>query len=245
MAVSLRPPAGKPVVGVVVLQGETQVNPEDDVVLIRNIKLLSTTFPSLDSASVDQMDQLARTFLPSTVSMSMRRLVACVPKSQSVPTVPVRNDPPRIYISERPAILLFVDGQPEYAGVPGTNLAFVVNTEWPLFEDKSTGAYYLLVNRQWMTANALDGPWSPTTKLPGDMDGLPKDSQWSSLRTVIPPAPSGDTVVPTIFYSNVPTEVILFNGAPVYAKIPGTRLTYVTTLPVTYFSIRPASSITI
>jgi hypothetical protein len=239
MAFSLTPAAGQPAVGVAVLQGVTEVNHEDDMVLIRNIKLLSTNFPSLDSTSADRMNQLARTFLPPTVSISMRRLVASVPKSQSVPTVSVRNDPPPIFVSERPAILLFVDGQPQNAAVPGTNLEFVVNTEWPLFEDKSTGAYYLLVSRQWMTANALEGPWSPTGKLPGDMDRVPKEWQWASLRSAIPPPPASDSVVPTVFYSNVPAEVILFNGAPIYGKISGTRLTYVTNTPSDVFFYTP------
>jgi phage major head subunit gpT-like protein len=40
------------------------------------------------------------------------------------------------------------------------------------------------------------------------------------------PPPSGG-IVPAVFYSNVPAELLLTDGAPVYSKIDGTRLLYV------------------
>jgi hypothetical protein len=43
---------------------------------------------------------------------------------------------------------------------------------------------------------------------------------------VPPPAPSG--AVPRVFFSTTPAELILLRGTPVYSKIPGTSLLYVT-----------------
>jgi len=226
-AFSLTPAGGKPVLGVFVAQGQTDVDNDNKTVLISNIRLLSTNFPSLDPASTAQMDQLLRTFVPPTVTISLHRLVAVVKKAEAVPSVPVRNDPPAIVVSYKPAILLNVDGEPTLGDVGKTKLKFVINTTWPLFLDPGTSTYYLLAGQQWMTAGSLDGPWSPTAKLPKEMSKVTEEAQWSSLRSVIPP-PASSGIVPMIFYSSQPAEMILFDGRPVYAQIPGTQLVYAT-----------------
>jgi hypothetical protein len=226
MAFSLTPAGGKEVVGVVELQGHTDIDNDNKMVLITNLKITNTYFPSLDPAGSAQMDQLIRTFLPPTVTISLHRLVACVKKPDSTTGVPVNNDPPAIVVSYRPGILLEVDGEPVRAEIPKTKMEFVVNTSWPLFFDPSKSNYYLLVNQQWLMASSLDGPWSPTAKLPKDMSKVPEDPQWTALMKVIPPPADSSGVIPVVFYSNRPAEIILFDGKPVYSPIPGTQLVY-------------------
>src|ERR1022692_132113 len=128
MAFSLTPAGGKQVVGVVELQGHTDIDNDNKMVFISNLKITKTNFPSLDPATAAAMDQLTRTFLPPTVTISLHRLVAVVKKAESGPGVPVKNDPPAIVVSYKPAILLGVDGEPVFAEVPKTRLKFVVNT---------------------------------------------------------------------------------------------------------------------
>jgi hypothetical protein len=239
-AFTITPPAGKQVIGVAVLHGTTVVDPENDLVTVGPLTITSTNFPSLEPASTTQMDQLLRAFIPPSVNISLRRLIASVPKKGSTTrTVELRNDPPAIFVSNRPAILLFVDGQPQYAAIPNAKLEFVANTTWPLFFDRKNSAYYLLVDKQWMTASALEGPWTPTNKLPKEMDKLPNDPEWASLKNRgIPPPKPTNAPLPTIFFSKAPAEVILFDGPPTYAPIPGTKLTYVvnTTSNVFFYS---------
>jgi hypothetical protein len=229
MAIELTPSGGKPAVGVVVLKGETQVDNDNKMVLISNLKIVETHFPSLDPASAAQMDQLTRTFLPQTVEISLQRLVSCVPKKESVPGVQLKNDPPLIFVSYKPAILLDVDGQPVAVPVQKTTLDYVVNTHWRLFFDKTRSEYYLLAGTQWLRATNLSGPWTAAATLPTDMKKFPKEAQWADLKNFIPPPPAKpDTVVPTVFYSTSPAEIILFDGLPAYAQIQGTQLLYAT-----------------
>lgn len=228
MAFSLTPAGGKEVVGVVELQAHTEVDNDKKMVVITHLKILRTNFPSLEPVRAAQMDQLLRTFLPTSVSISLHRLVACVPKPDSVPGVPVKNDPPAIFVSYAPAILLALDGDPVLADVPKTSLAFVVNTTWPLFYDKPKPSYYLLIDQQWMTAAGLAGPWSTTLKLPSDMAKMAGDPEWAALKKVIPPPVVPKGVIPGVFYSNRPAEMILFDGKPAYSSIPGTQLSYAT-----------------
>ena len=227
MAISITPRGGKPTVGVVVMHGVTSVNSETQMVLISNLEIRSSHFPSLSSDEAATMDQLVRTYVPPTVWISMQRLVACVPKPAAAPTgVPLKNDAPPIFVTNRPAVLVSTEGQPLFAEIPKTKLQYVINTEWALFYyDKS--AYYLLAGERWLTAANLAGPWSPVTQLPKDMNNLSKDPQFASLASFIPPAAaSTNDVIPRVFYSAVPAVVILFDGPPVYSPIPGTQLVY-------------------
>jgi hypothetical protein len=226
MAISITPAGGKAVVGVVVLHGWTSVNSETQMVLISNLTIKNTYFPSLDAAGAAQMGQLVTTFLPPSVWISMQRLVACVPKPAAAPTgVQLNNEPPQIFVSYQPAILLGIEGQPELADIPDTKLKYVVNTNWAAFVDKE-GEYFLLVGDRWLASQSLQGPWSTATRLPHDMDKVVKDPHWASLKNFVPLHPSSGSVVPTVFYSTAPAVVMLFDGQPVYSPIQGTQLAY-------------------
>ena len=81
----------------------------------------------------------------------------------------VRNDPPAIYFSFKPAILLQLNGDPVKVPVANSKLDFVVNANWPLFLDKSTSKYYLFNGAGWMiSANPTMG-WNPTGVLSPEM----------------------------------------------------------------------------
>jgi hypothetical protein len=233
MAVSIRPKTGQPTVGVVYLRARTDANLDTRNVVLSQLEITSTRFPSLDQANAAAMDQLVKTFLSSnvTLNISLDRLLAELEekKQDSEPVVPVKNDPPKIFVSySANAILLLVDGELVRAPIEKTNLEFVVNTNWDLFFDKGTSKYYLLYEKLWLTAASLEGPWTTTTKLPADMTKIPDQPNWADVKKAIPPSASAGTTAPKVFYSNVPAEIITFKGKPVYAKIPNTQLSYAT-----------------
>src|SRR5437016_2066565 len=228
MAVSLTPKSGKEVVGVVEMKGHTDIDNVAKVAIITNPQVTGTYFPSLDQATKEKMEQLFKSFVPSTVSISLHRLIASTPNKETPAGVQLNNDPPKIFVGYRPSILLSVDGEPVLSEVPNTNLKFVANTQWPLFFDPGNSTYYLAVGQQWLATNSLERPWSPTKKLPPDMSKAPQDKQWSALKKFIPPSTKSAGATPAVFYSDKPAEVILFNGQPVYAQIPNTQLEYAT-----------------
>jgi hypothetical protein len=239
MAVSLTPKDGKEVVGVVEMKGNTDVDNVSKVVIITDPEVTGTYFPSLDQATKEKMDQQFKTFVPPTLSVSLHRLIASVPKQEAPAGVQLNNDPPKIFVGYRPSILLSLDGEPVLSEVPKTNLKFVVNTQWPLFFDSENSSYYIPVGQQWLTANSLGGQWSPTKKLPRDMSKVPQDKEWSALKKIIPPPAKSEGVTPVVFYSDKPAEIILFDGQPVYANIPDTQLTYATNTDSVVFVFTP------
>jgi hypothetical protein len=241
MAFSLTPKGGKEIVGVMELQAQTDVNVDDHSVLISNFKIKEVKLPGLDPEKTSQVDQAVRSFLPPdhTVVMALDRLVASVEKSQAPAPVPVQNDPPAIFVSNTPAILLNVDGEAVPADIAGTNLGFVVNSNFPLFfEKESPKDYYLYTGEQWLKSASMEGGWAPAPKLPGDFSKVANDPKWAQMKKPIL-SPSAKGKPPTIFYSNKPAEVILFQGQPAYAQIPETQLSYATNTDADLFIYNP------
>jgi hypothetical protein len=241
MAFSLTPKGGKEIVGILELQAQTDVNVDDRSVVISNFKIKEVKLPGLDPAKASTVDQMVRSFLPPdhTVVMALDRLVASVEKTQAPAAVPVQNDPPTIFVSNTPAILLNVDGEAVRADIAETNLGFVVNSNFPLFfEKESPKEYYLYTGQQWLKSASMEGGWAPVPKLPGDMTKVANDPKWAQMKKPIL-SPSAKGKPPTIFYSNKPAEVILFQGQPAYVQIPGTQLSYATNTDADLFIYNP------
>jgi hypothetical protein len=239
MAISLTPNSGKTVVGVVEMKGNTNIDNVAKLVTITNPEITGTYFPGLDKPAAEKMEQLFKTFVPSNISISLYHLIASMPKKEAPSGVQLNNDPPKIFVEYKPSILLSVNGEPVLSEVPNTNLKFIVNTQWPLFFDEGNSTYYLAVGQHWLTASSLAGQWSPTKKLSPDMSKVPQDKQWSALKKFIPPPANPKGAAPDVFYSDKPAEVILFDGQPVYAKIPDTQLEYATNTNSVVFLYTP------
>jgi hypothetical protein len=228
VAFSLTPQGGKQVLGVASGQADTIVDKDNHTAYLRDIKITSARFPSLDADAAAKMEQLLKKLAPKGGEpMSIDRIMADLEKKKiAAKPVAVENNPPAIFFSSKPAILLMVQGDPVLGPIENTGLKFLVNTNWNVFFDEKEKTYYLLVENGWLSAAALDGPWKPTHSLPKDMAKLPATENWAAVKKMVPPPPPSGTV-PEVFFSNKPAELILFKGQPVYTKIPKTNLLYI------------------
>ncbi len=241
-AFQLTPAGGKQVMGAATMSGTTNVDNDTHTVVIYGIQVLNTYFPDLDPATSAKMETLLRTFIPPVFNISLERIVSYVPKPQSVKTVELKNDPPFIFVNYSPAILLSLDGEPVRADISEAKLKFVVNTTWPLFFEPSQSQYYLLVGNLWLTAGDLHGPWSQTMKLPKEFKKIPNSGKFAEVTKAVPPPQVSKPIIPQVFYSTVPAEVILFDGQPTYTPIPGTRLMYADNTSSPVFLYTPAQT---
>jgi hypothetical protein len=228
-AFSITPKAGKATVGVVSFHALTDVDKDNRTVYLHDIQYTNVRFPSLDTPAASKMEQLYRSIAPhDAVPLALDRLMADLDQTKrSAPAVAISNQPPAIFYSTSPAILLAVQGQTVLADIPQTDLQFVVNTTWDVFFEKSKKQYYLLANNIWLNAASLQGPWILTRTLPKDMTKLPAGENWDAVKKLVPPSPSS-AGAPQVFFSSTPAELVLFNGAPVYRRVDGTRLLFVT-----------------
>ncbi|MDF2191589.1 hypothetical protein [Paraflavitalea sp. CAU 1676] len=228
MAFALQPKSGQPIMGVASVTCNTIVDKDTRTAYLRDVTYTDVRFPSLQGDSVQLMGNLFRQLAPTGGDpVAVDRLLADMhqhePQAQGVA---LNNEPPTIFYSAGPAILLMVEGEPVYAPIEKTGLQFVVNTNWDLFQEKKKKDYFLLVDKNWYTANDLKGPWTYTQALPEDMSKLPAGQNFDEVKKLVPPPPPAGTN-PQIFFSDKPAELIQLKGAPVYSKIPGTQLLYI------------------
>lgn len=216
---------GKPVAGVVDVAGTTSTDLDSRAVLIHDIKITAARFPTLPSTEAPPMEQLLRkTFPEKSMTVGLDRLAASVEKTKNPPSLDLKMDPPAIFVSTGPAALLMVEGEPVLAPVTGTNLQFVVNTNWDLFFDKGTSAYYLLAGGAWLSAPKLGNEWTLAGEVPDDFEKLPKGDQWDHVKKALPAKIEKGMEVPQVFFSTKPAELISFNGSPVWEEVEDTHL---------------------
>ena len=236
VAFSLTPKGGKQALGVASIQAGTVVNKETRTVVFHDVQVNDVRFPSVDDADEAPLQTLFRELIPKGPQpISVDRLLAELDKDKlQAEAVPLKNDPPEIFYSASPAILLMVQGEPVLAPIEKTDLQFVVNTNWDLFFEKSKKHYYLLATSAWLTAPDLKGPWTQTQTLPKDMAKLPSGQNFDNVKKAIPPPPPSGAV-PKVFYATGPAELVLTKGQPVYAKVAGTQLLYATNTENDFF----------
>ncbi len=241
-AISVTDPGQKPVLGVISWRAETISDLSTQTVYISHIVVLDARFPSLDAAQAAAMQRRVHQIYPTmTLTIGLPRMIASL-EHVNVPVQSVAGgtQPPKILVSMSPAIVLMVDGKPVLAPIQGMTLQYVVNTNWDLFYDNS--GYYLLNGRVWLTSKALPGPWIATTKLPPDMAKLPPKQNWDDVLKAIPPTARSQT--PTnVLFTDKPAELLVFKGKPVYAKIPGTGLSYATNTDSKVFLHQPDNQV--
>jgi hypothetical protein len=224
-AVSITPPgAPAPILGTIELTLATRTDAATDNVYFSDPHLVSSHFPTLDTAQAAHVEEQIRNGLPDiqTQPVPLQSVLLSL-KDQAQPAgVPLENQPPEIFSSDKPASLVIFDGEPVLAPVGQTGLSFAVNTNWDVFSDGKD--WYLLNNGLWMSAKAYGGPYQPITSLPPAFSKIPADKNFEGVRKAIPPKPGRPAVVPVIFVSTKPAEIIVTNGPPQFVPVTGTSL---------------------
>ena len=119
---------------------------------------------------------------------------------------------------------------------------FSVNTNWAVFQDKNTGTYYLQDQASWLQAQNASGPWSAAGTLPASLSSLPNNGEWTDVTKNIPGMSWGPGMVPQVFVSETPAELILVDGPAELQQIPGTSLSWVTNTESDLFFYTPTST---
>lgn len=228
LAISLTPSGGDPVLGVAEVIGETTTDQDTRTVVIRNIQIVSSRFPSAKDEDAIRLEALLKeNFAAAPLTVSLDRLLAGLKLAEgAADTVEVKMDPPPIFISSTPAMMLTVEGKPVLAPAEKTGLKFLVNTNWDVLFDEAAGTYYLLSGDEWLSAKNLAGPWNLAESLPEAVSQLPDDDTWKHVKDETPWTIRKGMIVPKIFYSDKPAELIIFQGEPVWEKIEGTGLSW-------------------
>ncbi len=174
----------------------------------------------------------------SVTLISLDRVLACMdPAKQPLQRkAEINLDPPKIFYSSTPALLVILIGQPKLQGVEAdrTDLMFVVNTNWDILYDTASKQYYMLDGDGWLTtSDLLKGRWTVANQVPLSFYSLPSDENWADARASLPGKPA--KAAPKVLVSTEPAELIVTAGVPEFASIPSTRLMRVLNTESTLF----------
>jgi len=227
--------ATEPTFGVIWLSARTDVDKTSRLVALENLEITKTSFPSSPEKANEWRAALQRVLPETCRTIALDRLESELAVQQEVArgsAAPLRNNPPHIIFSTRPAILVLIDGQPVLRPA-GNGVERVINTRPLLLRDGDR--FYLHVFDGWMQASTLTGPWSVTktsAALAAAMQSAVAANQVDLLNGVsadsTAPAPSlASGPVPDIYVSTEPAELVVTDGAPDYVPVDGTQLLYV------------------
>ena len=158
--------------GVAEIEAETVVDQENRVVaLLPKLRILR--FPNTSDSEANSLRRTVDELYPQRghLTVSLDRILPYLDpaKQPQQQAVELNLDPPKIFFSSRPAILVMFMGEPQLQPVvkDRNDLMFAVNSNWPVFFDASGQRYYLLNGDNWlMAADAVKGPWTPAGALP-------------------------------------------------------------------------------
>ncbi|MBO3707828.1 MAG: hypothetical protein J5X21_15715 [Candidatus Accumulibacter sp.] len=218
--------------GVIWGSARTAIDRTTRSVTVEDLKLTRARFPTLADNGLDYLNQL-RGALPAAMgSMSLDLLQGQLAAAQTVKpkSVAVSNEPPRVIVSQSPAILVPIDGSPVIRLVAGSRFERVINTQALIVRPRQGSIWYLHVYDGWLAASALDGPWLPAGEAPPGLADLARQLAGKGLVDLLDggpkasPKPSLANGVPTIHVSQTPAELIVFKGQPNFVPITGTGL---------------------
>ena len=154
--------ASKAALGTIKGESATSVSTAQRLVSLSEIRITESNFSTLQRDQVrTAVEEISAAVRPDDRLLALDRVLANLDKSQIIPknVDGVKADPPPIFFSKTPAVLVNVDGDPIWSSIQGNDLRFAVNTNWDLFEHTPTKTLYLRATDTWPKAPALQGPW--------------------------------------------------------------------------------------
>jgi hypothetical protein len=210
--------------GTIKAEADTAVSLETRLVHFTPLQITQPNFPSLAREQVRDLTAEINEAIPDDERViALDRVLESVDKSQILPknVDGVKADPPTIFFSKTPAVLMVLDGDPIWSPIRENDLKFAVNTNWDLFSHEPTKTFYLRNNDAWLKATDLKGAWSPAGKLPESFSKLPADANWKDVKDNLPGKSVSAKNVPKVLYSTAPAEMILLRGEPTYLAVQG------------------------
>ena len=235
----------KPAMGTITLNADTSVALAERLVKFSTIKITATNFPSLSKEQTQEIvTEIDKVIPDEDRTIALDRVLAQVNNSLINPknVDGLKSDPPQIFMSRTPAILVGFDGEPIWSPIKDNDLKFAVNTNWDFFQYPPTNTYYLRNDATWLKATALGGPWTPAGALPESFRKLPADDDnWKDVVLNLPGKQI--TQVPKVNVTTTPAELILFDGEPRYVPVPGTTLLWISNTESDVFRLGPTGPV--
>jgi hypothetical protein len=220
------------------LEARTLTDKLARVVELQDLRVVKATFPSVPDREKELLSAFQGMVPVKKPVIALDRIeaqLAILGAEKKGQAQPVRNDPPRIVFAETPAALVYIDGAAAWRPVEKTSLERVINTRALVLRDPRAGVVLVHVLDGWVGASSLAGPWAVATEVPKEVSAVAKEVAKNGAADLMEgpedpktkKRPSLKAGMPLVVVSEVPTEVIHFQGKPSWLSIDGTNLLYV------------------
>ena len=224
-AVSYTPKGAKaPALGTLKVESDTKVSVETRLVNFSVLTITESNFSTLQKEQIrDILTEVTESIPMQDRVLGLDRVLANFNASQIVPknVEGIKADPPTVFFSKGPAILVNIDGDPIWSPIQGNDLKYAINTNWDLFQHATTKTYFLLAGDSWLKAADLNGPWGYAGPLPESFKKLPPDENFKEVTSKVPGKKLSAEKTPKVFVSLGPAEMILLTGEPKYVPVTG------------------------
>lgn len=234
---------GQTTYGVIWFAARTEIDKVNRLVTMTDFQITRVSFPTAPDRAAAFQDLLQRRVPAAGSVIALDRLLADMAVAQAEwhdSGHQLRNDPPRIFFSTRPAILVLIDGEPVLRAVAGTRLGRVINTRVLVVRDESGGKFYLRLLDGWLEADTVTGPWAVARRTPDDLNRALQSVSESGLVDLLDGSAAGAGArplslkeaaaagaVPVVYVSTEPAELLQTEGEPRPAAIGDTTLLHV------------------
>jgi hypothetical protein len=230
-----------PLYGVMWFSARAEIDKINRLVTLSDFKVTKLNIPMApDKAAAFQLAFQARVARQDEV-ISLDRLLADMAINHAATnssSYEVKNDPPQVFFSTRPAILVLIDGAPVLRPVANTSVERVVNTRVLLLRDRMSSKFYLHLMDGWMESANINGPWTIAGQTSPDLRKALETAIASKRVDLLNSSKDGSepslakailqNTVPVVLVSTQPAELLQTQGDPKVASIEGTELLYVT-----------------
>ena len=218
--------------GVMFATARTQVDKVDRTVVFENLKITKSDFPAMPDRGAAYVAELQTAMASDARTISLDRLTTSLALNGiKPPTVAVQNNPPKVFVSNSPAILVPIDGAPVMKPVPSdSRFKRVINSHALILQGGLGDKFFIHVYDGWLSSDSITGPWTQAGFVPLGMSDVAQALAKAGTVDLLDggakanPKPTLASGVPTVITSQVPSELIVFNGQPDFVPVNGTQL---------------------
>jgi hypothetical protein len=221
-AVSVKEGDEAPVFGAVWIAGRFEVDRDERMVVLYDIKIPTVTFPEASEEGQKKLAAFLEREIPTwDLEVELDRVIPLLDNAEVAlnEAAELNNTPPKIIVKYKPAVLILIDGEPKLEEIENSTLERVVNTPYVILKYKST--YYLASDKMWFEAWSINGPWTEARSLPKDVQQVDAElkKQQQEQGGSAPADESVDDRVPEMVISTEPAELIFIDGKPEFEPL--------------------------
>ena len=218
---------GEPAFGMIWLTASTNNNGQQ--VIIRSVEVNAIKLP-------DETDENKLAALQTSIANGMSDQNFSIPvseinnalqtnKEQEKISGNLNNNPPKIMYSDKPSLLVVIDGAPRLQQNSKWGVETVINTPFIIVKNNNK-KFYLYGGKHWYAAPSATGPYAITTTIPANLEKIQSEIIQANKDNKVQQE-ENDYTISNIIVSTEPAELLQSNGEPNFTPVQQTNLLYV------------------